>query len=379
MKKKKEKILVKTALDTVDVYDSQIVLLDTVKIEIDPLHPYFGSPVTEEKKEPLKELIKYQTSADSILVYKTIEDGKERFWALDHIEFVQVAFLEFADKLWCQVISGITKAEAYLLMARLQGKNEHWTTFDQAVHYNNGHDLLGNDIEGAMARYAREAGCSRANVTHLYQIGVVAKFLKSQISPDKYNLLRTRGTHLRYMYAAQQSQWVKLCIDMLAGEWSAAKVEQAVKDLSPKSKTPDASVGSTPSETAANYTPSAEGGSGDEAVAAPTSPFQPLNGAVSKIIYLQQELIEAASNIEQGWESLTTENQDAVYAFGTTIRRDITNILSMFNPGGMLACLVPSNTEAVEPPPVAETEDPELAEALSNAKQADLITTGEEK
>ena len=326
MKKK-----VKEVIPAVDVFDSKIMQIEVGDIELDPLHPYFSSPVSEARKEPLKEIIKLQTSADAVKVYKTVKDGKDVYIALDNYEFVQMAFLCFVAKIWCQVITGITLVEAYLLMARLQGENDHWTTFDQAVHYNNGYDLLGDDIDGAMARYAREAGCSRANVTHLYHIGLVAKFLKSKISADKYSLLRTRGTHLRYMYPVSQ-HWVKLCVDMLAGNWSAERVKETVKKL--LLLKPDAE--SSPDEESV-YKPEPE----------PDKP-QPsqldiLSGLHTDIDKIQLSLVQVADVLRHDWAITSPEDQESAQAIAKEIHDIITNILNYFP----LSWLVANNEESV--------------------------------
>ncbi|MDA8084059.1 MAG: hypothetical protein M0024_10425 [Nitrospiraceae bacterium] len=326
--------------------DSRFKLIPIGQIEMDPRSPLFNVPVSEERRAALKELLPLQSKADAVKVYKKVLDDKEIFVPLDQYEFLQVAFLEFAENIWCQEITGLTDIEAYLLMARLQGMSDHWTMFDSAVYLRNGLDLLGDDIEGALARYARETGCSKANATHLHQVGIVAKFLQSQLSPDKYSSLRTKGTHLRYIYPAPQSKWTELSVNMLNHDWSTktteAEVKKYTRPVSAESAKPVVEkCAPVDTQAVSNYQTAA--GVGTEAQNDDTSTISPVAtlAAINKeIIHLQTSLMQLASNVERAWGDMTDGDKEAVINIGNHINANVTELFNMFGSGYPLHCLI---------------------------------------
>lgn len=342
-------------------------LLKVLEVEVDKIvlredNPLYSYNPTTEREAELAELYKKNSPASAILI--RMKDNIPE--ALSHYELIHYAWKKQVKTLYCHAVN-VDDEEAYYFPRYNQDGADKWTLVDEGIHIHNAPKSA--DIEITLAEYARRAGCSRTAITFAHQAASVALFAKENGMAGKFGLLRHKGTHLRYIYQSDQKHWVNLCADMLAGDWSAKRTEEAVKDLKAASESTDTSSVATAKtgNSTANYTVAAD----NKQDTPPPSPVDTLQSMRDAILTFQSSLTDIAKDIKEIWESLTDTDKESVQNIGRIIKQDLAAFLLMFSTGYPLECLVVRKTEITTTLP--EPADTELAESLANASQEALI------
>ena len=308
--------------------DVQIKLFDVDQIGYHVHTPITWFSISKERYEFHKNQIKNDSPASAIKVYR--RPGEKGVIAIEQIEKLQVAFTEFVPKLYVQILD-ITDKEASLLMPRLADTADDWSLTVKSIYFKRWLNDKGEDIEGAMAEYAEICSCTRTAVTHMHHIGIVALYLKD-MKYDKFDLLKDRGTHLRYIYVVDQTQWIDLCNKMLAGDWSAERVKETVKKLILHKPIAE----SSPEEESA-YTPEPEP---DKPQPSQLDILSDLHTDIDKI---QLSLVQVSDVLRHDWTITSPEDQESAQAIAKEIHDIVTSILNYFPLSWLVA-----NTEAAD-------------------------------
>lgn len=341
------------------VSEVQVRLLNSANLELHPEHPLINVQIEDEERAFLTEELKHDSPVNAVRVYQ--KEGEESFIPLEQVNKVKVA-CELATDIWCQIVKDVNDDNAYSWIYRLSESADKWTMYDKAI-YCSGYLDGKSDIDGAMAAFARETGCTRANVTHMHQVGTVAKYLKSLLSPVNYSLLRSKGTHLRHIHGAGEDNWLTLCLKMLEEGWSSRKTEEAVKELLIKAKTP--AVVNTPalvppsadpelsSDKESESEPAVEEESETyvpepEPEATPPTYSDTMSHLHDDVDQLQIALVYFAQEIRSNWKSLSEPDQESVKASAMKIFDSLAQIVTYFPFDWLTSVPLPANNETAD-------------------------------